>query len=348
MSKTIRVLHVLKSSIYSGAENVVITIMKQLKDDYELAYTSTDGEIRSVLEQEKINYFLLERFSEVGIRKIIKKFNPDIVHAHDFTATVICANIRGKFSLISHLHYDPPWVRRWNLKTFIYTLSVNRISKILSVSAKSFQNMVFMNIMQNKCQVVGNPIDIDEILKMGNLDEQVETYDLLFVGRLVEQKNPQRFIHIVNRLVQNGKCLKCAMLGAGELWDDCKRLIVKYGLQDQIQMLGFKKNPYIYMKAARLLCVTSRWEGYGLVAIEANIMGTLALCSYTSGITEILGDTARELCRTDDEFVGKINVLLFDDQEYEEWRNATLKRIQQIPSIDKYIKIINEVYQKLL
>ncbi|WP_312502855.1 glycosyltransferase [Lacrimispora sp.] len=348
MERKIKVLHVLKSSIYSGAENVVLTIIKHLRNDYELAYVATDGEIRSVLEEEEINFFLLDKFSGESIRKVIKKFEPDIVHAHDFTATVICTSIHGRFRIISHLHYDPPWSRKWNFKTLIYILSASRISKILSVSKKSYQNMIFADMMEEKCEVIGNPIDIDRISKMGDLEEQVETIDLLFVGRFVEQKNPQRFIQIVKVLAQKGVNLKCAMLGDGELWEDCRRLIAEYELQEQIQLLGFKKNPYIYMKAAKILCVTSRWEGFGLVVIEANIMGTVVLCSYTSGVVEILGDTARELCSTNEEFVSKISAILSDEKVYMEWRDVATRRILGIPRIDEYMRTIDKIYQELL
>ena len=348
MERKIKVLHVLKSSIYSGAENVALTIIKHLRNNYDFVYVATDGEIRSVLEQEKINFFLLDKFSRESIRKIINKFEPDIVHAHDFTATVICTSIPGRFRIVSHLHYDPPWSRKWNIKTYIYILSASRISKILSVSAKSYQNLVFADMMKKKCEIIGNPIDINRISKMGDLDEQVETIDLLFVGRFVEQKNPQRFIQIVKLLKQKGVYLKCAMLGDGELWEDCRRLIEEYGLQEQIQMLGFKKNPYVYMKSAKILCVTSRWEGFGLVVIEANIMGAIVLCSYTSGVVEILGDTARELCSKDEEFVSKISAILSDEKVYLECRDVAKKRILGIPRIDEYMRTIDKIYQELL
>ncbi len=348
MSRKIKVLHVLKSSVYSGAENVVITIFKYLHNNYELVYAATDGGIRSVLEQENINYILFDKFSVNNIRKVIRDFDPDIVHAHDFTATVICSSIGGRFYLISHLHYDPPWVKKWNFKTLVYTLSGNRISKILSVSSKSFENMVFANLFRQKYINVKNPIDVDRILTMANLDNTGEWYDLLFVGRLVEQKNPKRFIKIVNDLIKSGFSIKCGMLGVGDLWRECEQLIKSYGLQEQIHLLGFQKNPYKYMKAAKILCLTSKWEGYGLVVAEANIVGTPVLSSYTSGVVEILGDKAVELCSTDEEFVSKIKTLLYDEKEYTEWRKATKRRAHKFLNVDVYIRSIDRIYQNLL
>ncbi len=348
MNGSIKVLHVLKSSTYSGAENVVITIIKNLPGNYESAYAASDGEIRFVLEKEKIKHYLFDKFTLSNLIKVVKDFDPDIIHAHDFSATVACANLRGRFRIISHLHYDPPWVKTWNLRTMVYVLSTSKISKVLSVSAKSFENMVFSKLIKKKYENVRNPIDIKRVLALGNLDEQVGIYDLLFVGRFVEQKNPQRFINIVNLLAQKGQYLKCAMLGVGDLTEECEQLIAHYGLQKQIELLGFKKNPYIYMKSAKLLCVTSKWEGYGLVVVEANILGTPVLSSYTSGVVEVLGENAIELCGSDQEFIDKIQLLLNNYSEYEEWKNMTLKRVKQLTKLDEYIRKIDQVYRNIL
>lgn len=348
MNGSIKVLHVLKSSTYSGAENVVITIIRNLPGNYESAYAASDGEIRFVLEKEKIKNYLFDNFTLSNLIKVVKDFDPDIIHAHDFSATVACANLRGRFRIISHLHYDPPWVKTWNLRTMVYVLSTRRISKVLSVSAKSFENMVFSKLIQKKYENVRNPVDTERVLALGNLDEQIGTYDLLFVGRLVEQKNPQRFINIVNLLAQKGQYLKCAMLGVGDLTEECEQLIAHYGLQKQIKLLGFKENPYIYMKSAKLLCVTSKWEGYGLVVVEANILGTPVLSSYTSGVVEVLGETAIELCGSDQEFIDKIQLLLSNYSEYKEWKNMTLKRVKQLTKLDEYMRKIDQVYRNIL
>ena len=49
-----KVLHVLNTGKYSGAENVVITLIHALDGKVECAYASPDGPIREILESEKI------------------------------------------------------------------------------------------------------------------------------------------------------------------------------------------------------------------------------------------------------------------------------------------------------
>lgn len=348
MERKIKVLHVLKSSIYSGAENVAITIINHLDERFEAAYLATQGEIEVVLRKEGISYYLLDTYSQQNIACVIEKYQPDIVHAHDFTATVLCATISGRFRLVSHLHYDPPWSQKWNIKTLLYVWKSTRVAKVLAVSRKSYENMVFANMLRHKCEVVGNPIDIDRIMELANEKNTVEAFDLLFIGRFVEQKNPQRFLGIVKKIKDSGMPLKCIMLGEGHLREECEALIIQYGLQEQVKLLGFRKNPYVYMKAAKLLCMTSRWEGYGLVILEANIVGTPAICTNTSGTTEILGERALEVCETDAEFVDKIQKIFENQIEYGCLKHMAQERVQKLQSIDGYIERINTIYQEVL
>lgn len=348
MSRRIRVLHVLKSSSYSGAENVAITIIKHLNDDFETAYLATRGEIEVVLRKEGICYFLLDRFTRENIKKIIEEYQPDIVHAHDFTATVLCAMVLQRFRLISHLHYDPPWVCNWNLRTIAYLCCEKRISKVLTVSTDMFQNMVFASKFNEKVRVVKNPLDAECIKQKANdvLYDNLLPNDIIFVGRFVEQKNPQRFIHLVEMLKKAGLIkLRCMMLGDGELLEECRKMVKDLGLEENVQLLGFQSNSYAYMNKSSLLCVTSRWEGFGLVIAEANILGVPVLSTKTSGACEVLGEEAWGICETDEEFVEKAKKLLTDPIQYKSKSLEAVKRVKRFSNMKTYMSHIVSIYK---
>lgn len=349
MSRRIRVLHVLKSSSYSGAENVAITIIKHLDENYEAAYLATKGEIEDVLRKEGICYFLLDKFTRRNISKIIKEYQPDIVHAHDFTATVLCAMILRSFRLISHLHYDPPWVYNWNIRTIVYKCCKKRISKVLTVSTDMFQNMVFANKFKEKVIVVKNPLDVERIKQKAN-DKQYNNLfaiDIVFVGRFVEQKNPQRFIRLVETLKKEGfDKLCCIMLGDGNLLEECQRMVKCIGLEENVQLLGFQSNPYAYINKSSLLCLTSRWEGFGLVIAEANILGVPVLSTKTSGACEILGEKAWEICESDEEFVDKAKQLLTDHFQYKIKSKDALDRAKRFSDMEAYMSQIISIYKE--
>lgn len=340
-----KIAHVLKSSIYSGAENVVLTIIRELRDEFDFVYIATDGPIRERLEQEEIPCILLKEFTRRNLARAVKVWKPDIIHAHDFSASVMCATLPGRFRLISHLHYDPPWVRRWNIKTIVYWAISHRMDHILVVSEGANAHFAFAKVLRKKTMIIGNPIDKERIFEMSGAERE-KKYDLLFVGRFVEQKNPQAFIEIVNVLKQEGVLVNAVMLGTGELKRECENLIQRYELQDSIHLLGFQDNPYSYMKASRILCMTSRWEGYGLVAEEASIIGTPVLSTKTGGVTDIFGENSVELCTSQTDFIQKIKILLSDKDVYAQWCKRIALSQVQFTEQAVYMKDLKSIYEK--
>lgn len=346
-----KVLHVLKSSIYSGAEHIVFTIVKRLTGQFDLIYVASEGPIREALEREGLPFELLTRFDRKHLNIIIKRQKPDIIHAHDFSATVLCASIKGDFRLISHLHYDPPWVEKWNIKTLVYLWCRKRIETVFLVSSRMPVRMIFFKQYRDKMRIMENPIDrkrISDLAKQipeGWMREEIPC-DLLFVGRFVEQKNPQRFLYLIEQLKRDGwSSIKAKMLGDGPLRQECQELAERLGLQEQLEIIGFQKNPYPFIRQAGLLCVTSRWEGFGLVVAEANLLGVPVLSTDTSGCLGILGNEAKEICRTDKEFLDKIKLLRNHQEEYDAWKERALSRAAQFVDVEEYMTILSEVYR---
>lgn len=346
-----KIVHILKSSIYSGAENVVLTIMRELRTEFDFIYIATEGTIRKQLEKEKIPFVLLSQFNRKNLEKVLQTISPDIVHAHDFSATVLCATIPGKFQLISHLHYDPPWVNHWNLKTLVYAICHRRIQQVLTVSENAFEAMVFAKLYREKLQVVGNPIDGERIRRLSkdeNVDLKGKVCNLIFVGRFVEQKNPQRFIHIVHTIKeQYWPDIRVWMLGDGDLWKECTRLIKELGLQKNIELKGFVENPYPYIRCSDIMCITSRWEGFGLVAAEANILGVPVLSTNTSGCREILKNQNDALCENDTQFVTKIQQFHENADIYELFKQRSLIRGNEFDNVKQYMMQILTIYREL-
>ncbi len=348
--KKMKIVHVLKSSIYSGAENVVLTIIRELKGKFDFVYIATDGPIRKKLEQEAVPFILLDKFAKKDLAKALEQCKPDLVHAHDFSATVLCSGIPGGFRLISHLHYDPPWVRSWNLKTLVYAMCYKRIERILAVSENAFDSMAFAKIYRKKLSVVGNPVDGKQIRRLAKKElpkSEGEACDVIFVGRFVKQKNPQRFIRIIHMIKkQFWPDIRVWMLGQGELWEECRQLIQDLELQENIELKGFAENPYAYIRRAHIMCVTSRWEGFGLVVIEANLLGVPVLSTDTSGCREILGKDSWELCKSDEEFVENLMEMNNHPEKYEIWKKWSVGRAEGFDNIGRYMAQMSQIYRK--
>ncbi len=220
-----------------------------------------------------------------------------------------------------------------------------RIERILAVSGRSFSNMVFEKQFRNKMTVMGNPIDIAKIQHLAEKPlEEDGVCDVIFVGRLVEQKDPLRFIRIVGKLKKEGfHEVKAWILGNGELEEACLESIEQLGLEDNIELKGFRNNPYPYIKRSKVLCMTSKWEGFGLVLVEAKILGVPVVSSRTAGAEEVLGTGTADICDTDTEFVDKIKQILCRAELCEEIEKR--EEVDLTLSLETYMEKLKKVYQ---
>lgn len=77
----------------------------------------------------------------------------------------------------------------------------------------------------------------------------------------------------------------------GELYEDLAEQVIDEHLQDSVQLLGFRDNPYPYMAAADLYVCPSYVEGFSTVVSEAVVLETPVVTTDCSGMREILGDS---------------------------------------------------------
>ena len=346
------VIHMLKSNIYSGAENIAISLIKSLQNlfpgRYELVYASPDGYIRQILEAEKIPYEPLKKLSFAEIRKVIRQYRPALIHAHDFTASLICALTDFKIPMISHLHNNPPWIKTLNLKTLAYRFTLSRFSVVVGVSKPVIDEFWFKSI-RKKSKIISNPIDIRSIRTRAQtqVDEHCSG-SIVFLGRLTKQKNPLRFIRLVAELSRTIPELSAIMIGDGKFWDECTILIKNLGLDDRIKMAGFMENPYPVLARSKVLCMPSLWEGFGLAAVEALTLGIPVTASPVGGLPRLVDETCGALCGDDQSFVTAILELLGDPVIWEAKSKAAAKKAESLENIQSYAREMNRLYENII
>lgn len=346
MTKT--VLHILNTGSYSGAENVVITIIEAFKKygyDTDFVYVSLDGSIRDVLQEHNIKFEPISGMCVSEIKRVIKKYSPDILHAHDFTASIICSVASGKTPVISHIHNNSPWIKTYCINSFIYGLSCLKYKHILGVSASVFDEYVFGKCIQKKTEVVGNPIDISKIQRLAKKAENIEAFDVVFLGRLTEQKDPLRFIDIIAKTRETLPQISAVMVGDGEMREKVLQKIKDLDLSNNITLKGFISNPYGILNNSKMLCIPSRWEGFGLVAVEALALGKPVLASPVGGLPGIVTDKCGALLSSNAEFTDKIVKLCNNEEYYIAKSEQSLCRASELDNIEKYITAISKMYE---
>jgi glycosyltransferase involved in cell wall biosynthesis len=110
------------------------------------------------------------------------------------------------------------------------------------------------------------------------------------VGHMKPQKDFATLIRATHR-INTKEDLYLVILGEGELENDLKSLAEKLEIRDRVHFPGFVNNPYAYMKKADIFVLSSAWEGFGNVIVEAMACGTPAVCTNCpGGPAEILSD----------------------------------------------------------
>ena len=340
------VLHLLNTSTYSGAENVAITLiraMKKLYPDYRLVYVSPDGPIRERLDSEGVEFEPIEKISRKEVRRVIKKYRPALIHAHDFTASIVSAYSTLRVPVISHVHNNTPWLKRFCINSIVYGLSTVRYRKVLGVSPSVFDEFIFGRFIRRKSEVIGNPIDLEKIRDAAESAEDKRGYDIVFLGRLNEAKNPLMFLEIIAELKKRRE-LRAVMIGDGEMRAEVEAKILELGLGDTVELLGFVSNPHGILASSKVLLMTSSWEGYGLVAAEALALGKPVVATPVGGIPTIINGGEGVLVSEVTEFVSALESLLTDEDKYCEASRLAVKRANEIDNLGEYAEKINRFY----
>lgn len=342
-----KIAHIINSNIYSGLENVVCTIMKKLSEDFDMIYVTKNGPIVSTLKEKEIPYFIIDRMNVKEIKRFIDQWEPDILHAHDYTASVVCALHHSKIPVINHLHNNSPWLKKLCINSIAYLYAGLSADKILTVSHSIEQEYIFSKFMKKKFNVIGNPIDREKIINQVNYIDDEKKYDICCVGRLTEQKDPIRFLKILKKIQNKYPKIKAIWIGDGELKDQVLNELNKLNLQSNIDFVGFQKNPYQYMKKSKIFILTSAWEGFGLAAFEAMTLGLPPIVSKVGGLIDIVDNECGFLCENNDNFINEIERLLNSNEYLQNKSQKSLEKSKKLENIDVYCREIIEIYNNL-
>lgn len=285
-----KVLHLLNSNIYSGAENVVCQIIDMFKNnnDIEMAYCSPDGPIKETLTERKIRFIPLKKLSVSEIKRVIKEENPDLIHAHDMRAGFVATCGCGTIPLVSHIHNNAFDSRGVSIKSLAYWFAAKKAKHIFWVSNSSYEGYRFHAQFKDKSSVLYNVINVDSLYEKMASDKQSYNYDIVYLGRLTPPKNPERLIQVCKIVVEKKPDVKIAVIGTGDLEKETKELATNLKLNDNIAFLGFQSNPLKILHDSKVMVMTSRWEGTPMCALEAMALGVPIVSTPVDGLKDLV------------------------------------------------------------
>ncbi|WP_237340550.1 glycosyltransferase [Staphylococcus carnosus] len=115
-----------------------------------------------------------------------------------------------------------------------------------------------------------------------------EDYNFVNVARLSPEKNHEVLIKVFKTIVEKEKKSKLYILGDGPLYNQLQQLIKKMNLEQNVFLLGFIKNPFMFISQADCFVLTSNYEGQGMAILEAQVLGKPVIGTNVNGINSVL------------------------------------------------------------
>lgn len=346
-----RILHVTMSDTYSGAENVACQIIAMYKNEpeTEMVYCGIEGpKIRNALEEREITFVPMTERNAKEVARVIRKVKPTIIHAHDMKASFFVALTCGTIPFVSHVHNNNFDSRGLSVKSILYYFAAKRAKHIFWVSKSAYEGYVFHDKFATKSTILYNVIDASAIYQKATEDVKEYVYDIVYVGRLTFQKNPQRLVSVLAGVSQKYPDMKAAIVGTGELETETKQAIIDCCAETFIDMLGYNSNPYKIMKQAKILIMTSRWEGLPMCALEAMALGVPIVSTPTDGLKEIVEDDKTGYLSDDDEIlINRCYDILHEPERYQRLSRATLAKAKVLLNVAAYKEELEKVYSSI-
>jgi len=314
-----------------------------------MAYASPDGQIREELNIQHIVFEPMNALSAAEIKRIIDIQKPDIIHAHDRRASFMVARACGKIPMISHVHNNHIDSHGFTLKSIAYLYAGIKAKHILWVSQSAFSGYRFHNLFKKKSSILYNVIDIHALYSKLETDRQTYDYDVVYVGRLTHQKNPIRLMNVCRKIVTLCPNVKIAIVGTGDMEDQTKEACKELKLQDHVSFLGFCRNPLKIMQSAKVMIMTSLFEGTPMCALEAMALGVPIVSTPVDGLKDLISNGKNGfLCEKEKDLALHVQQIITSRELHKRLSANMIRMSQRLNDETAYKSVINDIYNKCL
>lgn len=367
-----RVLFFIESLAGGGAERVLTTMIEHL--DQSLFSITVCPVVRTGIYIDKIKayariqpiinnsrsligrlkywliYYVLPP-SIVYFLFVPKNFDVEIAFVEGFATRVLSRSTNHRCCKLSWVHTDlinNHWTdiayRSREEEADAYT----RFDKVVCVSDSVKESMQKVNPSLNSLTVLYNPVDVESIKSLSKEAINDNRYlrgvfNLVSLGRLVPQKGYDRLLPILKHLHDDGYDFVMNILGDGPDKMLLERLIYENDMGDYVRLVGFKSNPYPFLRSSDLFVCSSRCEGYSTAVTESLSLSLPVITTLCSGMTELLeGGCGMIVDNNNDALYEGLKQLLSDKDVYYRYkRNAEHRSL--LISLENQMKPIEEI-----
>ncbi len=349
-----RVLHILNDirEIGNGIVNVAIDLAcLQAKDRHEVAVVSAGGEYEQLLADYGVKHFQLNQSrnppnliaAALRYQAIVKKFQPDVVHAHMMTGVLIAWAFKksAKYCLVSTVHNE--FQRS--------ALLMGVADRVIAVSQAVANSMVRRGILKQKLRVVLNGV-------VGSpRSRAIKDYQPLVLHRpaiatvagMYQRKGISELIDAFVEIAPYFPQAHLYLVGDGPDRPIFEAKVQSTIYRERIHFEGFQAQPQRYMLATDIFTLVSHSEPFGLVLTEARQAGCAIIASDVDGIPEALdnGQAGILVPSKDSRLLAEaMEKLLSDDELLQKWKDKAQQNLERF-SAARFNQETLAVYREL-
>jgi glycosyltransferase involved in cell wall biosynthesis len=295
------------------------------------------------------------RFTDVPLgmlrlNRAIYEINPDLIFTIGTFSNVITSLVAERVPVILSEHLNMTQRLRASRFGTITGWFMRRAypPRLMIVAAQEMANDLHENFGVRRSVVIPNGIDASIVRQRAaeNISLPSSRY-FISVGRLTEQKDVATALRGFAIARQAGLTEQFLIAGDGEQRAMLQSLADQLGIASAVHFLGHCPNPYPLIKQARGLVLSSIWEGFAYVPIEAMALGVPVISSACpSGPVEILGNGQFGLLvppRNPQHFAAAMLKLARDETLHQHLVNKSLERADQL-SIHNMSRMYHDVF----
>ena len=297
------VVHCITTLSLGGAEKQLLTLVKAqinsgrkvsiifLKDSPDLKNDFLDlgAEVLEIIWDKNF-------LSQIRILRDFLQKKVCIVHAHLPRAELICAITKGKLPFLITKHnaekFFPKAPSPFSKLLALYVF--RRCDFCVSISKTVFIYLLKIKEIKStkKNRIIHYGIDIhsttSQRFKQSNLNSELKIIGT--AARIVEQKDYPTLLRAFTKITRQDLDLRLLIAGDGNLKPKMVTMAESLGINNSISWLGKIRDVDHFMKSLDLFVLTSVYEGFGLVLLEASFLGVPILAAANPAVIEVLGD----------------------------------------------------------
>jgi glycosyltransferase involved in cell wall biosynthesis len=243
------------------------------------------------------------------LRRFIRSTRPDLVVSFLSYFSVLaaarlaCVGTRVVFNQQTPMSAflddrDYHWRRPWDRRLFgMVTRFGYRLADAIVTTSRGVADDIIQRfgVRGSHVRVVHNPVDVQTVrAKAAEPIDDVHAARwrrpvIVAAGRLADAKNYPLLIDAMQVLrKKRPACL--FVLGTGDREAELRALVASRGLDDAVTFCGFQANPWRYIARAEVFALSSRYEGFGNVLLEAMACGVPVVATTSPGTRDIVRD----------------------------------------------------------